>query len=97
MAVGFRHAVGQFSVLNLFYGPKFQKQMPILQLYISLLWKRFRESYKKSFNLEDLIVDFFNILTCAILWTKQMKKLNHNLVEEEDSIKVLENFISVDS
>ena len=58
MAVGFRHAVGQFSVLNLFYGPKFQKQMPILQLYISLLWKRFRESYKKSFNLEDLIVDF---------------------------------------
>ena len=32
MAVGFRHAVGQFSVLNLFYGPKFQKQMPILQL-----------------------------------------------------------------
>ena len=26
-----------------------------------------------------------------------MKKLNHNLVEEEDSIKVLENFISVHS
>ena len=32
MTVGFRHAVGQFSVLNLFYGLKFQKQMPILQL-----------------------------------------------------------------
>ena len=32
----------------------------------------------------------FNILTCD-LWTKAMKKLKHNRIEEEDSSQCLKN------
>ena len=31
----------------------------------------------------------FNILICVYLWTKALKKLNHNLIKEEDSSQCL--------
>ena len=65
-------------------------------LNLFILKKRFKESYKTSVNLENLNVDFvlqhFNL--CL---TKAMKKLNRNLIEEEDSSHCFENFIAVHS
>ena len=36
---------------------------------------------------------FFNIVTVKYLWAKAMKKLNRNLIEEEDSIQCLKIFL----
>ena len=37
----------------------------------------------------------FNILTCVYLRTKPIKKLNSNLIEEDDPSELLENFVAV--
>ena len=57
----FRHAIGQFAVRNLLYGPKFQRKSYFnyfegLNLFTSE--KRLKISYKTSINLEDLDFDF---------------------------------------
>ena len=36
---------------------------------------------------------FFNIVTVKYLWAKPMKKLNRNLIEEEDSSQCLKIFL----
>ena len=92
--VYFRHAIGQFAVRNLLYGPKFQKQMFIYcsskSLYLAQK-KRSKESYKTSVNLEDLDVEFVlqHFKLCYVL-TKPMKKLNRNHIEEDDSSELFE-------
>ena len=36
-----------------------------------------------------MLTSSFNIVTVKYLWTKTMKKVNHNLMEEEDSSQCL--------
>ena len=55
--------------------------------------KRLKLSYKTSINLEDLDFDFVpqHFKPCVYLWTKAMKKLTRNLIEEDSSqcLKIL--------
>ena len=53
--------------------------------------KRLKLSYKTSINLEDLDFDFVPQHFKLCLWTKAMKKLTRNLIEEDSSqrLKIL--------
>ena len=42
-----------------------------------------------------MLTSSFNILNSVYLGIKPMKKMNRNLIEEEDSSELLENFIAV--
>ena len=92
--VCFRRAIGQFAVRNLLYGSKFQRKCSFRSsksLYLGK--KRLKLSYKTSINLGDLNFDFVpqHFKPCVYLWTKGIKKLLCNLIEEDCSqcLKIL--------
>ena len=91
--VCFSHTIGQFAVRNLLYGPNFLKKMLISELWIS--WPRKKGLNKVIRRLSTLrtwmLTLAFNILNCVYLWTKAMKKLTRNLIEEDSSqcLKIL--------
>ena len=88
--------IGQFAVHKVVIGTNISKanaHFAALNLFIPK--KRFKERYRTSVNIEDLEVDF--ILQHFNLFLIVNKANECNLIEEEDSSKLLENFIAVNS
>ena len=74
--VCFCHAIGQFGALSLFTSEKKSLNKVIRRLWTLRAW---------------MLTLSFNILKCVYLWTKAMKKLTHNLIDEDSSqrLKIL--------
>ena len=94
--VCFRHAIGQFEVRNLLYGPKLLKKMLISELKISSPRKKsLNKVIRRLSTLRTWMLTLaFNILNCVYLWTKAMKKLIRNLIDEDSSqcLKILSQY-----
>ena len=92
----FRHTIGQFAVRKLLYGPKLLKKMLISELQISLPRKQgLNKVIRRLSTFRTWMLTLaFNILNCVYLWTKAMKKLTRNLIEEDSSqcLKILSHY-----
>ena len=77
--------IGQFVVRNFLYRPNCQEQnyhFAALNLY--------KVKERRLSTLRNWMLTLsFNILICVYLWRKAFKKLNHNLITEENSSQCL--------
>ena len=75
------------------YGLKSLKKMLISELYISFPQKKgLNKVIRRLLTFRTWMLTLaFNILNCVYLWTKAMKKLTRNLIEEDSSqcLKIL--------
>ena len=77
--------IGQFVVRNFLYRPNCQEQN---YHFAALNLKRVKERRLSTLRNWMLTLSF-NILICVYLWRKAFKKLNHNLITEENSSQCL--------
>ena len=76
--------IGQFVVRNFLYRPNCQEQNP----YFAALNLKVKERRLSTLRNWMLTLSF-NILICVYLWRKAFKKLNHNLITEDNSSQCL--------
>ena len=91
--VCFRHAIGQFAVRNLLYGPNFKEKAHFEALNLCTSDKRLKLSYKTSINLEDLDFDFVlpHFKLCLFVNEGDEETNSYYLIEEDSSqcLKIL--------
>ena len=76
--------IGQFVVRNFLYRPNCQEQ----NYHFAALNLKVKERRLSTLRNWMLTLSF-NILICVYLWRKAFKKLNHNLITEENSSQCL--------